>query len=153
MTFLRWVLLIPAATAGGSLGLAIGILFAVIGKVFNDRLTGDEAFPAIMISSLATYGWYMAGMIVAPRIQNQERILFGLTMLLIFILGIQWSPIFFNFNIQDFLVGSYIKFIWVPLGVVGTTVVVWINGDAKSWTLKSRKNQDQDQDQEENVLK
>ena len=56
MTFLRWVLLIPAATAGGSLGLAIGILFAVIGKVFNDRLTGDEAFPAIMISSLATYG-------------------------------------------------------------------------------------------------
>ena len=94
----------------------------------------------------------MAGMIVAPSIQNQERILFGLTMLLIFILGIQWSPIFFNFNIQDFLVGSYIKFIWVPLGVVGTTVVVWINGDAKSWTLKSRKNQDQDQDQEENVL-
>ena len=149
MTFLRWVLLIPAATAGGSLGLAIGILFAVIGKVFNDRLTGDEAFPAIMISSLATYGWYMAGMIVAPRIQNPERILFGLTMLLIFILGIQWSPLFFNFNIQDFLVGSYIRFIWVPLGVVGTSIAVWIKKKKKNWTVKSRKNQDQ----EENVLK
>lgn len=149
MTFLRWVLLIPAATAGGSLGLAIGILFAVIGKIFNNRLNGDEAFPTIIISFLATYGWYMAGMIVDPRIQNPERILFGLTMLLIFILGIQWSPLFFNFTIQDFLVGSYIRFIWVPLGVVGTTIAVWINGDAKNWTLKSRKNQDQ----EENVLK
>ena len=80
---------------------------------------------------------------------HQERILFGLTMLLIFILGIQWSPLFFNFTIQDFLVGSYIRFIWVPLGVVGTTIAVWINGDAKNWSLKSRKNQDQ----EENVLK
>lgn len=149
MTFFRWILLIPAATAGGSLGLGIGILFAVIGKVFNDRLTGDEGFPAIMISSLATYGWFMAGMIVAPRIQNQERILFGLTMLLIFILGIQWSPLFSNFNIQDFLAGRYIKFVWVPLGVVGTTIAVWTIDDAKNWTLKSRKNQDQ----EENVLK
>ena len=49
VTFLRWVLLIPAATAGGSLGLAIGILFAVIGKIFNNRLNGDEAFPMILL--------------------------------------------------------------------------------------------------------
>lgn len=136
MEFLRWILFIPSAAAGASLGFAAGLIFAMITKIFNRDIGAENPFTLVAIGCAVTYCWFMAGMITSPKSQDPKKILFALTVIIILAVGVGWAPLVYQFNLNDFLAGRYTSFIWGPMGIIGTTAWIWFSGSAKRSILE-----------------
>lgn len=136
MEFLRWIFFIPSAAAGGFVGFAAGLLFAMISKIFNRDLGAGNPFTLVGIGCAVAYCWFMAGMLTSPKSQDPKKILFALTVIIILAVGVGWAPLVYQFNFNDFLAGRYISFIWGPIGIIGTTAWIWFSGSAKRSMLE-----------------
>jgi len=136
LEFLRWIFFIPSAAAGGFLGFAAGILFAMISKIFNRDLRADNPLTLVVIGCAVAYCWFMAGMLTSPKSQDPKKILFALTVIIIIAVGVGWAPLIYQFNFNDLLAGRYFSFIWGPIGVIGTTAWIWFSKSAKKSMLE-----------------
>jgi len=131
MELLRWLLFIPSAAAGGMLGFAAGVLFAVVSKLFNRNLEADSPFVLIPIGCAIAYCWFIGGMMASPRSIDPKKILFTLTVIIVFVLGMSWAPLMWWFDMQEFISGQYVKFLWLPVGVIGTAAWMWFSKEAQ----------------------
>jgi hypothetical protein len=133
--FLRWILFLPSAGAGGILGIFATILvlffISLANKFAGIQFNPDNPLGLIAMGYSFTYCWFATGMYVAPKKQDPKAVLFALTTLLLFLTGVGWAPLFYRFNQTDFLSGKFIGFIWGLLGIIGTTAWIWFGNKPK----------------------